>query len=614
MNKTLLFSFIFLFISTLSIAQISFEATASKSEIEFGERVRISFTLSLEGKNMRTSSQSISLPDFEDFEILHRSFSESSQYINGNASKQITQQIILLPTKTGNLKINPASITVDGKTYKTKTLKIKVVGEAPKNNSPRNTNKNPQIQAPNPETFVDFEIDNSNPYFNESIYGELVLYTKNYTLLNRINTIHPPNLKGVTAIPLDSKKKVEQVEKNGDIYIKAVLNEYVIYPIRTGKLEIPAFDVGVIENINFFNQEEVKISSKPTIIKVKELPTNKPNNFSGAVGNFSVNISSDKTKLSTNSSLNVEVEVIGNGNFKLLKTPKLKTSNDLEIYSPKYRDAYQATRSGLKGKIASNTVIVPNYGGNYSITTEPFSYFDPQEKTYKTIKSKEISIHVDGKPKPKPKKIIASKVSKNINSTSDNSNLDSISDSKSEDNNFDLSPFISPEIASNSTNSNWYLYVISTLLIASSIFGFIWYKKREKSINEESDSETSNYVTTAEIKKNKTEEKQAEIVIPTYNFNSDIDELNRLSVNNESKEYFSLLEKTLNKIANTTNSFDSLGELKQKMNQKYGESDAEYWNELIAKCQTEKYAPITDNSVNLIDFHSKIKEKLTTWI
>ena len=63
---------------------------------------------------MRTSSQSISLPDFEDFEILHRSFSESSQYINGNASKQITQQIILLPTKTGNLKNPDMKIAMSG--------------------------------------------------------------------------------------------------------------------------------------------------------------------------------------------------------------------------------------------------------------------------------------------------------------------------------------------------------------------------------------------------------------------------------------------------------------------------------------------------------------------
>ena len=81
------------------------------------------------------------------------------------------------------------------------------------------------------------------------------------------------------------------------------------------------------------------VSAGKKTINVKPLPeAGKPADFSGAVGDFSFNVSLSKTELKASESLQAKVEVKGNGNLKLIKLPKISLPSSLEVYEPEHNE------------------------------------------------------------------------------------------------------------------------------------------------------------------------------------------------------------------------------------------------------------------------------------
>ena len=574
MNKTLFFYFFIFCFPLINHAQISFRAETDVTEISVGERFKVEYTLTIKNESLRNLDESISLPSFENFEVLNQGMSESTNYINGDFSREISYQLILRATKPGNHKIKPATIKLGNKTYKTNTLQIKVTGkEVPSPSQPNR--KNQTTEKPNRDTFVLFETDKSNPYFNESLIGSLNLYTKNYEILNRITSVQPPNFNGVTSISVEGRQRVEQVEKFGEIFIRATLQEYVLYPVRSGAINLPSFSVGVLVSDGFFNEEEVQIYSEPTQLFVKSLPKNKPKNFSGAVGNFTMNVHVDKPQLDANSTTNVEVEIIGNGNFKLLKTPKVEVPEEIESYTPKLRENYQATSEGLKGKLVSNTIIVPNYGGKFEIKTEPFTFFNPEKATYETLNPEPILITVKGN-----KKTSSSDIANQI--------MEDKTDNPSD---FVFSPVEKiEELIENTKNKNNLVWFgVPTLLVLSTLAGFVWLKKQKENLNE-----VKNATLNKSIVENEKIELPKEIIIDStsisLNIKDEVLKLNTYVLENNKQSYFSELEKLLKNIACSSSSTSlSLAEMETEILKKYGENYYNNWKELLLKCQIEKF-------------------------
>ncbi|HCM22429.1 MAG TPA: BatD protein, partial [Porphyromonadaceae bacterium] len=105
-------------------AQVTFKASAPAA-VEAGQQFRLSYVLNKEGKDLR-------LPDIKGFDILFGptvSSSFSQRIVNGKSSSEssFTYTYILMADKEGTYTIDPASITVDGSTYRSNSLHIKVL-------------------------------------------------------------------------------------------------------------------------------------------------------------------------------------------------------------------------------------------------------------------------------------------------------------------------------------------------------------------------------------------------------------------------------------------------------------------------------------------------------
>lgn len=109
----------------ISADNVTFRASAP-SVVEVGEKFRIQYSVSSQDVS------DFSYPSFNGFDVIYgpsTSSQSSIQIINGNTtqSSSYTYTFTLMAQKTGTYTVPPASIRVNGKTYQSQSLKIKVV-------------------------------------------------------------------------------------------------------------------------------------------------------------------------------------------------------------------------------------------------------------------------------------------------------------------------------------------------------------------------------------------------------------------------------------------------------------------------------------------------------
>lgn len=382
--------------TSLASAQIKFEAKVSKTKLGINERLRIDFEMNKDGDNF-------SPPDFSGFTVVGGpNTSVSQSWLNGKRSYKKTYSYFLAPNKRGPLKINQATIEIEGEVYKTQVVAVNVTEAVKRPNDPDNAEN---IAADNIHLVA--EVSKSNPYLNEAITVVYKLYVSESTGVSNWREIDNPRYNDFWSQNIDIKGlKIMNGSYNGDDnYRYVVLRKTVLYPQKTGKLEIEPLSLDVTVEVptkrrdifggRLMTQTNKRVSAGSRTIDVKPLPDKgKPENFSGAVGDFKFNVIASKTELNASESLQARVEVTGNGNLKLFELPKLKLPNSLEVYEPEHNEKVNTNLGGMYGSISDSYTIVPQYKGKYPVPSISFSYFDLKTESYKTVSSGEIVINV----------------------------------------------------------------------------------------------------------------------------------------------------------------------------------------------------------------------------
>jgi len=360
------------------LAQVTFKTVVSKTDLGLNERLRIEFSIDKQGADDFTP------PNFNNFKVLAGpSQATSFSSINGRTAYKLTYTYIIQPTVKGTFTISSASITYDGQIIKSNTVRISVsdailIPEDP--DDPRYVaSQNIHLVA---------EISNTNPYVGESISVVYKLYV-NIGKVNVQNTreVSSPSFNGFWNQSMDVKN---WVAKNGTYGGKphryVVVRKTVLIPHKAGKLVIDPMEMEITAGIpigrrDFFgnmlmNDINFTLTSGRKIIGVKELPSeNKPFNFTGAVGEYEFNVTTNKTNLNANESAQIKVELSGKGNLKLVKLPGFETPKGLEKYEPEHKEEIKTTLSGLRGKVYDQYAVVPQFRGNFKIPGVTFSFF-----------------------------------------------------------------------------------------------------------------------------------------------------------------------------------------------------------------------------------------------
>lgn len=382
-------------------AQVQFDAKVSKNRLGINERLRVDFEMNQDGDNFRP-------PSFEDFRVVGGpNQSISNSWINGKRSFSKTYSYFLAPQKTGKIVIGQATIDVKGEVYKTSPVEVVVTAavEVPKdgNNAEYLASENVHLIA---------EVSKVNPYLNEAITVTYKLYVSHdVSITSQWREIDTPKYADFWSQNIDNRNnyKVYDGKYNGEDYRYVILRTTVLYPQKTGELEIEPLTLDIPIDVQG-NRRDIlgrrvmervnkTISAGKRTIDVKPLPlTGKPDGFNGAVGDFQFAVTTNKTTLNANESLEMDVKVSGKGNLKLFTPPAVKLPSSLEVYEPEHSESVTTNINGMQGSIANTYTIVPQFKGSYPIQPLSFSFFDPKTEKYRTITSKEFTIEVENGP------------------------------------------------------------------------------------------------------------------------------------------------------------------------------------------------------------------------
>ena len=389
--------FLLFFTINLLSGQVEFVAKVSKKTLGINERLQIDFSMNEDGDNFTP-------PSFENFKIIGGpSQSISKSWINGKSTYSKTYTYFLAPEKRGKINVGQASIEVKGVIYKTSTVEINVTAAV---DVPKDPNDPKYIAKESIHLIA--EVSKSNPYLNEAISVVYKLYVSENIGVSGWEETSKPSYNDFWSQNIDVKGlEVKKGKFKGENYNYVVLKKTLLYPQKTGKLLIKPLTLKVNVEVpskrrdRFFgsimsmNSVNRTVTAGKRTINVKALPSEGiPDDFSGAVGDFSFNVMATKKDLNASEGFNLEMKVNGNGNLKLFEIPKPEIPPSLEVYDPERSEKIRTSLSGTKGSIIDNYTIIANESGKYPIGPFNFSFFDPKSGSYKTIQSEKIVISV----------------------------------------------------------------------------------------------------------------------------------------------------------------------------------------------------------------------------
>ena len=413
MKKILFILLIFSKVCATFAQEVEFKASAP-AQVIMGRPFQLTYSVNQRAKDLRA-------PEFTDFDYVagpYTSQSSSTSFVNGKrtSSFTLTYTYTLVANKEGAFTISPATIKVSGDTYTSNGVRITVLPPDQQSSS-QSTNRpagqgEPTAQRSNvneENIFIRTLVSKTKVHEQEAILLSYKLYFAGVDVAQFTNNTRLPEFKGFLKQELEMGEIQTELEHyNGRNYQTAVLYRTLLFPQRSGEIKVEPAQFEAVLRVQ--NRAQVRsifddffgsyttvtkpLTSPGTTIHVDELPAGKPAGFSGGVGQFNISSRISSTDLQANEAVTLTLTIQGTGNMKLLKTPAIDWPEGFEVYDPKVTNNFKTTTSGLSGTKTIEYLAIPRAGGTYTIPAVPFSYYDTQADTYKTVSTPEYTLTI----------------------------------------------------------------------------------------------------------------------------------------------------------------------------------------------------------------------------
>lgn len=412
-----------LLLTTLVSHAATFHVQAP-TKVEAGSKFRVEYVL--EGGE----GESPSFPSLGGAKLLYGpavSTSMSMTSINGKTMTNYSQVFTMLyeAVTPGKHTIEPATITVNGKHLSTRPTTIEIL--------PRGSNINPSAQYPSqphqpsyPNSQPDFSdpmrqtagsnVDVNDFFVKITLSKEMVYEQEAVVCLIKLYTRYPvssfmctrqPSFDGFLIEELPVSTDFSDIETiNNKRYATAELKKCILYPQRPGKLTITSgnYDVQLVQfdvystpmgNISNPTPIDIKVKSNSASVNIKPLPDPKPDNFSGAVGEFSATSKVDPSIIKTFAPATYSIIVSGTGNLKYIQNPEVAMPREFDTYDPQSKVNLSPDGNNMSGDVTFEYTFIPQHVGEFKIPDSYFVYFNTSTEQYDSIKVNGAKLHVE---------------------------------------------------------------------------------------------------------------------------------------------------------------------------------------------------------------------------
>lgn len=212
---------------------------------------------------------------------------------------------------------------------------------------------------------------------------------------------------------------------NGKMFNVFLIKKTALFPTKTGALTIKSIKgegeaiintpipvkrrspfSGIVENFITYRQEKISIKppSNEIRVAVTEFPKEeKPENFSGAVGSFTLESKINAAEITTDDVAELTLTIRGNGNIKLIDKPKLLLPDSIiEMFDPVEFDTITSTaKDRITGFKQVKYRFSPKGTGVLKVPSISLAYYNAEAERYEIKQTPEYTIQVrPGKVKP----------------------------------------------------------------------------------------------------------------------------------------------------------------------------------------------------------------------
>ncbi len=394
--------FLLLFPSFLFAAKV--EAYLEGNEFFADEPFILKISIS-DAKNAKPAE----IPSIPGLSIDFIGTNRSVQWVNGNYWSGIVLQYRVNTSKEGKYNISNMHIIVDGNKHKIENIAFNVL---PKRKVSTGQSSNTQLPFFDDEEEETSDADDLSKSIKpltefsakEYLTGEPIVI-KYYIL----TSIEDMEVKGYTQLP-DTvgmiKKSIEEnidtviINDGGKQFLKKHINTLVITTPTPGNFSVFGGKVAAAKPIKrgFFGFEKnVVITFDKTMITVVSIPEDdKPSNFSGNIGDFSVsqNLGGDILNAVKYEEIIFEVAINGTGNFFDIKAPFFTNADNIKVFVTEKSSDIKISGDKIVGNKIYRISIIPEKAGSLNLGKLSYNFYNPELKKYVDSFNKDVVINV----------------------------------------------------------------------------------------------------------------------------------------------------------------------------------------------------------------------------
>jgi len=305
----------------------------------------------------------------------------------------------------GEFSISPVIVVIDGKEFSTNPVKIKVLD--------RNSAASREAADSMRDIFLRIEVSDRNPYLNQQILANVVLYFKQTTEVLSYQPNPSWKAEGFWKEDLDDGREAqtESVVIDGVRYRKATLMQYALFPSKSGRLTISPYQVAF--NIRVppsgtqpfagwggfgSSQRTIDLSSEPVSVNVRDLPAGSTGTSIGAVGQFEIKRRVSKSSVLVGEAIELITDISGVGNIALVSRPDYNFPDGFEVYEPQIQSNINRSGSRVNGNKMIKDVFIPRRAGEFTIPEMTVSWYNDRTNSWQSSRLAAVTIKVERDP------------------------------------------------------------------------------------------------------------------------------------------------------------------------------------------------------------------------
>jgi hypothetical protein len=341
----------------------------------------------------------LTLPAIDGFRLAGSSMSSQLTSINGALSSSVTYAFRLQPAAAGTFVIPTLSLDWNGQPLSTEAIAIRVTQgagsaqvatpqAAPQSSNNAGAASSTGSRAGSRDFFIETSVDKETPYQGEAMKHVTRLYSS-MMLLGQPD-YQPPEFVGFWHTGEPDVQQYTVSADDGTPYEVTEITTW-LFPTSAGSATIDPVQVSA--SGGFFSPD-VNVQSDPLTIDVQPLPDGAPADFNGAVGQFQLSASPDRTRTGLGEPVTLRVELSGVGNWGTLGDPAWPNSAQWRVYNNKTDSHSQIVDGKLTGTRVYEQLFTPLTEGQVTLPAITYSYFDPATRQYHTLSTKALAIEV----------------------------------------------------------------------------------------------------------------------------------------------------------------------------------------------------------------------------